>query len=97
MLRNDWRETVDEIERGLQQCLASLARYESQFHATLVEPSSIVEPVRTAPPQVSSYADVLATAGERVASVERLIDEQKELWQQFHEAVREVRKPLSLS
>jgi phage shock protein A len=101
MLRSDWRETVDEIERGLQQCLASLERYESQFQAALVEPnsepSSSVEQVRIVRPQVPGYSDVLATAGERVASVERLIDEQKNLWQQFHDAVREVRKPLSLS
>jgi hypothetical protein len=53
--------------------------------------------VRIVRPQVPGYSDVLATAGERVASVERLIDEQKNLWQQFHDAVREVRKPLSLS
>jgi hypothetical protein len=97
MLRSDWRETIDEIERGLQQCLASLERYESQFHTAIVEPTPTIEPVRIVPPLVASYGDILATAGERVASVERLIDEQKLLWQQFHDAVREARKPQTIS
>jgi hypothetical protein len=95
MLRADWRETVDEIERGLKACLESLDRYESQFQAVLTaDPPPTADPHRHLPAKGDGWATHLAAAGERAAAVERLLDEQDAVWQRFRTALAETRESL---
>ena len=88
MIRTNWRESVDQVERGLADCLAALNRYEQSFHVVLqAEPASIADLPTVVEGRVTGWAERLATAGERAASVERLIAEQEEVWERWRSAV----------
>lgn len=93
MIRANWRESVNEVERGLANCLAALDRYEQSFqHVLTSEPAE--SPPTLAGRQPGGWAACLATAGERAASVERLLAEQESAWRRWHEKVGEWRKTL---
>lgn len=88
MIRTNWRESVDEVERGLSECLAALDRYEQSFAEVLTaEPIPAEERPRILEGRISGWSERLATAGERAAAVERLIAEQQEIWNRWQSAV----------
>lgn len=88
MIRSNWRESVDQVERGLNECLNALNRYEQQFHSVLkTEPTPLQQTSHLAEGRVTGWAERLATAGERAASVERLLAEQEEVWERWQLAV----------
>lgn len=91
MIRANWRETVDEVERGLSECLAALDRYEQSFTSILAsEPPSAEEQPRIVEGKITGWSERLATAGERADAVERLIAEQEEIWLRWQSAVGRV-------
>ena len=88
MLRTNWRESVDRVEKELAECLAALDRYEKSFHTVLQsEPPSVSEVPTIVEGKITGWAERLATAGERAASVERLISEQEAVWERWQSAV----------
>jgi hypothetical protein len=88
MISANWRESVDEVERGLSECLAALDRYEQSFTGVLTaEPVPAEERPRILEGRISGWSERLATAGERAAAVERLISEQQEIWIHWQSAV----------
>jgi hypothetical protein len=88
MIRANWRESVDEVERGLSACLAALDRYERSFTDTLTaEAPPADDRPRILEGRISGWSERLATAGERAAAVERLIAEQQEIWLRWQSAV----------
>jgi hypothetical protein len=92
MIRANWRDSVDEVERGLAKCLAALDRYEESFKDVLTaEPPAAPAVVE---PRNAGWSECLATAGERAASVERLLAEQEAAWRRWHEKVDEWRRTL---
>jgi hypothetical protein len=101
MLKTNWRESIDDIERGLKACIDSLDRYEQQFATVLADeppPSSATtDPMHLIPPKSNGWAERLATAGERAASMERLLDEQMAVWQKFQSTVTDYRDSLKQS
>jgi hypothetical protein len=93
MFRANWRESVEEVERGLAKCLAALDRYEQSFKDILTTTPADAPPA-VAESRPSGWSECLATAGERAASVERLLAEQEDAWRRWHDAVGQWRQTL---
>ena len=88
VLRTNWRESVDRVEKELSECLAALDRYERSFHTVLnAEPVAVNELSPIIEGKITGWSERLATAGERVVSVERLIAEQEAVWERWQSAV----------
>ncbi len=88
MIRTNWQDSVDEVERGLSACLTALDRYERSFHDALnAEPPSVSEMPTMVEGKITGWSERLATAGERAAAVERLLAEQEVVWERWRDAV----------
>ncbi|MFO0936253.1 MAG: hypothetical protein U0798_07045 [Gemmataceae bacterium] len=88
MLKPNWRESIDRVEKELTDCLAALDRYEQSFHTVLQsEPAPGIETPNVLDNKTAGWSERLAKAGERAASVEQLLAEQEAIWERWQSAV----------
>ncbi len=83
MTRENWQTALDEVERGVRDCLSALDRYEASFDGVLTSSRTEATPEAT----TDRWDQSLASAGERVSRVEHLLEEQEEVWQRWHAAL----------
>lgn len=83
MTREQMQTAVDEVERGVRDCLTALDRYEAAFDLALAP-----GPDRTQTEESHNEWDrSLVAAGDRSGRVEELLDEQEDLWRRWHAAL----------
>ena len=77
-----WTETLGEIERQIDDCLASLDRYEAAFAKVLNE-----QGVSTLPLKEPDWDATLADATRSADEVEQLFAEQDGVWLRWRESL----------
>jgi hypothetical protein len=82
----DWRAALAAVERGIDDCLAALDRYESAFAKVLDERPvvKLAEPVL--PPAIDWDAQ-LAKSKATADEVEQVLAEQEVLWGRWRSAL----------
>jgi hypothetical protein len=88
-MNTDWMRTLEEMEGTIQVCLTSLEQYEKRFAELLVnrspKPSHIlpsVDPRLTSPDEI---AQNVQQSESEAATLEQLIAEQEQVWNQWRE------------
>ncbi|HEY2784747.1 MAG TPA: hypothetical protein VGJ05_07190 [Fimbriiglobus sp.] len=83
MTRENWQEALDEVERGVRDCLSALDRYEAAFDEVLTPKQSDAAPETP----TERWGQSLSLAGDQASRVELLLDEQEDVWRRWHEAL----------
>jgi hypothetical protein len=98
MLRSNWKESVQNIEHGIQQSLEALNHYEQRFASLLnSENPSASKSSGDFSIRNEGWNERLAVANERAHAVEELLKEQELVWLEFQKSVMEVRDSLKKS
>ncbi|OWK46648.1 hypothetical protein [Fimbriiglobus ruber] len=88
----EWERTLDEVERAIGVCLASLDGYEQKFAEVLATtPTPVGEPSLPAPILAAGsddgFATRLASAGQYSEDVEKVLAEQETVWGEWRNAL----------
>jgi hypothetical protein len=81
--RPQWRSTLVEVEHSIEECLASLDRYEAAFARLLGNDQGNRTPDETS----HEWDAKLAVATETTDEVEQLLAEQDGVWQRWRETL----------
>jgi hypothetical protein len=81
----DWRASLAAVERGIDDCLAALDRYEQAFARVLAEPARLSAPAPLPPP--ADWDERMAAPVAASDEVERLLAEQQAAWARWQAAL----------
>ena len=80
--RPQWRNTLVEVERSIEECLATLDRYEAAFARVLADGNLPVTGESS-----REWDAKLAAASETTDEVEQLLAEQDGVWNRWRETL----------
>jgi len=79
----EWARALAHVERAVQDCLGSLAKYEAAFAHVLAEAGRVAPWPTTAHEDDGEWRERIAEAEGQHRSAEALLDEQDRLWAEW--------------